>query len=156
MRILRRFYTNNLRKIYAILRRDYAKVFTHALRIITHALRRNYANKLCTLRKYYAKVTQIIYAIITQTLFNVYAKLRKDVYAQYAIITQMGLRKHYVHFPCLRNILRRFYANNLRNSLRSLRNSITQIHLRNYHNFFTHVTQIPIFITQVYAKRATC
>ena len=106
-RILRRSYTNKVHRIYAKLRRDYAKVFTRELRIITHTLRRNYANKLRTLRKYYEKVTQIIYAIITQCLRNVYAKLRKDFYAQYAIITQimMCLRKHYAHFPCLRNYI---------------------------------------------------
>ena len=85
-----------LRNRSAKLRRDYAKKITHALRIITQLLRksftqqlrrryalirRNYANKLRTLRKYYAKVTQIIYAIITQCLRNFtqrfYAKMFK-------------------------------------------------------------------------------
>ena len=94
-----------IRMHYAELRMHYAK-----LRIFyANHLRSNYAGITQKIRKYitqnYAKITQIIYAIITQTLRNVYAKLRKDVYAQYAIITQMCLRKHYAHFPCLRNYI---------------------------------------------------
>ena len=96
---------SNMQQIYntQALRR-----FTHALRKlrkITHVLRKSFTQQL---RRHYAEitqihyakikkyteVTQIIYAIITQTLCNVNAKLRKNVYAQYATITQMCLRRH--------------------------------------------------------------
>ena len=110
-------------------------IFTQ-LHLIYYAnkLRRYYANKL---RNHYAIITQINYADFTQI--------------NYAIITQSlrMLRSHYA------NKLRRFYANKLRNSLRRLRNSITQIRLRNspkchyadYANTDFHYAKIQ-FITQ--------
>ena len=76
-------------------------------------------------------LTQLYYADFTQIIYAIH-------YAFYAVITQII----YADFTQI------IYAI----QLRSLRNSITQIHLRNYHNFFTQFTQIPVFITQVYAK----
>ena len=84
-----------------------------------------------------------------QTLRNVYAKLRKDVYAQYAIITQMCFRNHYTHFPCLRNyitqILRRYYANKLRNHY-AFDAAITQINYADFTqiNYAIHYADYPI------------
>ena len=108
---------------------------------ILRKIRTSYANKL---RRHYAMFTH---------------KLRKNDHAQYAGITQICLRINYAYFQFLRNyitqILRRYYANKLRNSLRRLRNSITQIRLRNspkchyadYANTDFHYAKIQ-FITQ--------
>jgi len=105
-------------------------------------LRRFYANKL---RRFYANKLRNHYAIITQINYADFTQIN------YAIITQSlrMLRSHYA------NKLRRFYANKLRNSLRRLRNSITQIRLRNspkchyadYANTDFHYAKIQ-FITQ--------
>ena len=105
-------------------------------------LRRFYANKL---RRFYANKLRNHYAIITQINYADFTQIN------YAIITQSlrMLRSHYA------NKLRRFYANKLRNSLRRLRNSITQIQLRNspkchyadYANTDFHYAKIQ-FITQ--------
>jgi len=105
-------------------------------------LRSHYANKL---RRFYANKLRNHYAIITQINYADFTQIN------YAIITQSlrMLRSHYA------NKLRRFYANKLRNSLRRLRNSITQIRLRNspkchyadYANTDFHYAKIQ-FITQ--------
>ena len=79
-------------------------------------------------------LTQLYYADFTQIIYAIH-------YAFYAVITQII----YADFTQM------IYANLLR-SLRSLRNSFTQTHLRNYHNFFTQLYANTVFITQVYAK----
>ena len=68
------YITQPVRKITQRLRKNFYASITHnssytnftqiVYAAITQALCRNYANKLRTLRKYYAEVTQIIYAII--------------------------------------------------------------------------------------------
>ena len=45
---------------------------------ITQKLRREYANKIRTLREYYAEVTQLISAIITQFYSKITHNLNKD------------------------------------------------------------------------------
>ena len=107
-------------------------MFTQCLRKITQrclrTIRNNYANVFTQTLSTFPMLTQLYYADFTQIIYAIH-------YAFYAVIMQI------------------IYADfTLRNSLRSLHNSITQIHLRNYHNFFTQVKQIPIFITQAYAK----
>ena len=79
-------------------------------------------------------LTQLYYAVFTQIIYAIH-------YAFYAVITQII----YADFTQM------IYAISLR-SLRSLRNSFTQTHLRNYHNFFTQFYANTVFITQVYAK----
>ena len=105
-------------QVYACITHNYTTFTQIVYAAITHTLRRNYANKLRTLRKYYAEVTQRIYAIITQFYAKNYALFTQSFYAIYAKITQICLRRHYANFPCLRNyitqILRRYYANKLR------------------------------------------
>jgi hypothetical protein len=94
------------------------------------------------------KLRKCIYAKITH-ISHAYAIILRRFYANNLRNSLRILRSHYA------NNLRRFYANDLRNSLRSLRslrNSFTQTHLRNYHNFFTQFYANTVFITQVYAK----
>ena len=94
------------------------------------------------------KLRKCIYAKITH-ISHAYAIILRRFYANNLRNSLRILRSHYA------NNLRRFYANDLRNSLRSLRslrNSFTQTHLRNYHNFFTQVYANTVFITHVYAK----
>ena len=113
-------------QVYACITHNYTTFTQIVYAAITHTLRRNYANKLRTLRKYYAEVTQRIYAIITQFYAKIMHYLRKAFtqYTQrlrkyvYAGITQIS------HAYAI--TLRRYYAD------------ITQI---NY-AFITHITQI--------------
>ena len=74
---------------------------------------------------YYADFTQIIYAIH----YAFYAVITQIIYADF---TQIIYAIHYA-----------VYAIHLRR------------HLRNYHNFFTQVTQIP-FSLRKFTQRATC
>ena len=120
-------------------------------------LRRHYAN---TLRKYITQNTQRLRRYYPMFLRNYYTTLRKHyakftqiVYAQHANITQISLCWHYANIFCLRNnitqTLRRITQNKLRNHYANYAiitqihyAEITQIHYANHYADYAIITQI--------------